>query len=290
MKSSNKIIHGLWIGTTLSPLELLTIESFIQHGHEFFLWTYDEISTKLPPKVQLKDANEILDSSKIFRYKFPNDWGAGKGSLAGFSDIFRYKLLFVYGGWWADMDVTCLKPLDFKEEYVFRSHDVLAVVGNIMKCPKGSPLMLNCFNRASKEVDENNQDWFKPIRILNEEIEQLELQKFIQTNLSNQDRWDQVIQYVQWSKSLNSNWSVFHWMNEEWRHAEIPKNQIYARSSLGHLMKKYLASESITWLQTSYLKHHWAYLNYWLNLWGTKGKNWLKNPGVPVFIKRFLKN
>ena len=35
MDKSTKIVHGLWIGEELSNLELLTIHSFIHHGHEF---------------------------------------------------------------------------------------------------------------------------------------------------------------------------------------------------------------------------------------------------------------
>jgi hypothetical protein len=32
---------------------------------------------------------------------------AGKGTYAGFSDLFRYKMLFDRGGWWVDTDVVC---------------------------------------------------------------------------------------------------------------------------------------------------------------------------------------
>jgi len=35
-----------------------------------------------------------------------------RGSLACFSDFFRYKLLAQEGGWWFDTDVVCLAPSD----------------------------------------------------------------------------------------------------------------------------------------------------------------------------------
>jgi len=157
----NKIVHGLWIGKTLSNIEILTMKSFMKHGHDFYLWVYDEIVTPIPAGVVVKDAAEIIPRRQVFCYKKHNQWGEGKGSYAGFSDIFRYKLLYEYGGWWVDMDIVLLKPLDFTEPYVFRNHDKLPVVGNVLKCPKGSKLMLDCYNKAIAEVDENNTDWFK---------------------------------------------------------------------------------------------------------------------------------
>jgi hypothetical protein len=108
MTEDNKIVHGLWVGSELSALELLSIKSFLFHGHEFHLWLYESIQTPLPDGVIVQDANKILAKKHVFRYKNKSNFGHGKGSLAGFSDIFRYKLLYDKGGWWADMDITCL--------------------------------------------------------------------------------------------------------------------------------------------------------------------------------------
>ena len=41
--TSSSVIHGLWIGNKMSALELLTIHSFLQHGFQFHLWTYQQI-------------------------------------------------------------------------------------------------------------------------------------------------------------------------------------------------------------------------------------------------------
>ncbi|HPK87409.1 MAG TPA: glycosyltransferase, partial [Atribacterota bacterium] len=179
ISDDNRIVNGLWIGESLSSLEMLTIRSFINHGHTFRLWVYDQLTTPLPPGVLVMDANIILPAERIFRYKHKNQYGHGKGSLAGFSDIFRYKLLFDHGGWWVDMDVTCLKTLEFKAQYVFRSHHELKMVGNIMKCPKGSELMKRCFDLASEKVTADNRDWNLPIQILNDQIKYLDLERNI---------------------------------------------------------------------------------------------------------------
>ncbi len=117
--NTNLIINGLWIGGSLSPVELLCIRSYINHGHKFHLWTYSDVANIPKHKnITRKNAAEILEEGAVFSY----EKGPFPGSYAGFSDIFRYKLLFEHGGWWVDMDTVCLRAFDFPEEYVFRAH------------------------------------------------------------------------------------------------------------------------------------------------------------------------
>ena len=220
MGEDNKIVNALWIGKKLSVTELLTIKSFLQNGHSFVLWAYDKIETTLPEGTILKDASEIIPRDKVFSYKFSNQFGHGKGSYAGFSDVFRYKLLFENGGWWTDMDVTCLKPLDFTEEYVFRTHHSLPLVGNIMKCPKNSMLMKKCFEEASAQVDENNRDWHLPIQILVDNVQLFELSNYIK-DFSNADSWNLIRKLLKQKTILPKKWYVIHWVNEEWRRNNV---------------------------------------------------------------------
>ena len=46
------------------------------------------------------------------------------GSLAAFSNLFRYKLLLERGGWWVDTDVICLRPFRVRDELVIASEPV----------------------------------------------------------------------------------------------------------------------------------------------------------------------
>lgn len=239
MDFSNKIIHGLWIGPRLSAIELLTINSFLYHGHEFHLWLYDTLETPLPNGVVVQNAKNILAEKYIFRYKNQNTSGHGQGSLAGFSDIFRYKLLYEKGGWWSDMDITCLKPLNFPQPYVFRNHDLLRVVGNLMKCPPGSLLMKSCFEIALKQVTAENRDWLKPVAILNDQIKKYKLLNFIKKDISNPDRWEIVNRYRCFGSKIPDNYYVLHWMNEEWRSKGIDKNSVVKYSLLDKQMKKF---------------------------------------------------
>ena len=108
--NDNRIVQGLWIGARLSTMEQLSIASFLRNGHEYHLYTYNDLEG-VPPGTVIKDANDILPSSAVFQYK-------NRPSFAGFADVFRFKLLFERGGWWVDSDMVCLRPFDFAEEYV----------------------------------------------------------------------------------------------------------------------------------------------------------------------------
>ncbi len=114
-EDGNRIIQGLWIGPRLSLMEELSIRSFMAHGHEYHLYTYGQVDN-LPEGTVVRNADEIISSEKIFKYR-------DHDSYAGFSNHFRYKLLLQNGGWWADLDLICLRRFDFTAEYVFSSED-----------------------------------------------------------------------------------------------------------------------------------------------------------------------
>jgi mannosyltransferase OCH1-like enzyme len=234
-----EIVHGMWIGNHLSLLELLCLHSFTAKGHSFHLWTYEALDNTLPTGVVLNDANEIIPKEQVFSYKNRNSFGHGKGSYAGFSDIFRYKLLYDKGGWWVDMDITCLKAFDFSQDYFFRAHHDLTLVGNVMKCPQGSALMLSCYEEAMKEVTAENTDWHKPINILVNNVKRLGLESYIFSGLSNEDRWDHTEAFIWKMKPIPENFYFMHWQNEEWRNRGISKESLKYQSTLGSLLYQY---------------------------------------------------
>jgi hypothetical protein len=92
-------------------MELLSIQSFLQHGHGYHLYSYGEIEN-LPNGAILKDASEIHKHPEAIKNR------DGKILGAAFSDVFRYKLLYDKGNFWADLDVVCLKPFVFAENVI----------------------------------------------------------------------------------------------------------------------------------------------------------------------------
>jgi hypothetical protein len=237
----NEIINGLWIGEELSHLELLTLHSFISHGHRFHLWVYGPLNNTLPEEVVLKDANEILPQSAVYRRKYnDSQFNIGKGSVGSpFSDLFRYKLLYEKGGWWVDMDVTCLKPLQVDAPYFFRSHPLLPMIGNVLKVPPQSTLMKEVFEEVNATCDENTREWLKPNMILNEHIKQLGLEGYIVDNLSTSDWWEKVEIFIKTDRKLPESWKFIHWMNEEWRVQNLDKNKLFKGTRIGTLCELY---------------------------------------------------
>lgn len=235
--NARPIIHSMWIGNRLSAMELLTLHSFHANGHEFNLWLYD-MSLPVPSFVKKTDARSIIPEREIFYYKKTSKTGLGKGSLAGFSDIFRFKLLHMHGGIWVDMDITCLRPLDFESEHFFRYHHILGAVANVMKSPAESPIMQWCHEQAVARVKEDNRQWVLPIKILNEGIRKFGLDKHI-GRISNNDSWPKVAEMLQSPEEPPTDWKVIHWMNEEFRHLSLNKDKAIIGSLYDRLLQKY---------------------------------------------------
>lgn len=161
------IVQSLWFGNPLTTLEILCIKSFIQCGHSFHLYTYQELEN-IPKGTIIKDANNILhfeDLQFLKEDKLP------------FSDIFRYKMLYEKGGYWVDLDMICLKKLDFKEPYIFSSERTIqkgqyrnrkgtstSNIG-ILKAPKNSDFYLELYNACINKINKRKKAK-KPIEFM----------------------------------------------------------------------------------------------------------------------------
>lgn len=129
-----EIVQSLWIGPELSPMERLTVNSYLKNGHEFHLYTYNRVQN-VPVGTVIRDASEILPRETIFKIR----------GYSSFSDFFRWKLILDRGGYWVDLDAVCLKPYDFDREYVFiggrgpvGSSD--CITSGIFKAPRNSDI------------------------------------------------------------------------------------------------------------------------------------------------------
>ncbi|HVS83302.1 MAG TPA: glycosyltransferase [Pyrinomonadaceae bacterium] len=235
-RDRNKIIQGLWIGPELSVMEQLSVASFLRNGHEYHLYVYGEMKN-VPDGCVIRDANEILPSTRIFQYqRYP--------SYAGFANFFRYKLLLDRGGWWADTDTICLKPFDFSEEYVFSSEisNGLEVINSgILKAPVGSEVMAYAWAICQSKQPENLVWGETGPRLMAEAVRKFSLEKYQQPH--------QVfcpISYADWRKvlepdshvSMNDSTCAIHLWNEMWRDAGQDKNAAYDPECLYERLKK----------------------------------------------------
>lgn len=117
-------IQSLWVGSDLDIVQQLCLASYLYHGHEVCLYVYQDLKN-IPKGVVVKDANEILPEKDIFY---------SHGSLAHFSDWFRWQMIFDKSGYWVDMDEVCLKPFNFSDDYVF-GYESYAVANAVLKFP-----------------------------------------------------------------------------------------------------------------------------------------------------------
>jgi Alpha 1,4-glycosyltransferase conserved region len=123
--------RSFWYRGSLSPYEHLCLKSFIAKGHDFTLYSYDEI--EVPKGVKLENASSIFSEKDVFFHKL----GPEAGSVSPFSNWFRYKLLSDFGEWWTDTDVLCLSEEVPRGEICFAYQDGLHINGAILKIPTG---------------------------------------------------------------------------------------------------------------------------------------------------------
>ncbi len=256
-----EIVNGLWIEGELSPIELLTIHSYIHNGFIFHLWTYTPDTINAPADAIVKFAGDIIPKDRVFSYTDTNKYGHGKGSYAGFSDIFRYKLLYENGGIWTDMDITCRKPFDIPAEYFFRYHHKVGAVGNFMKCPVHSDLMKWCYEQAVQKVTSENKDWMLPIEILNQGIIQYKLTSYIH-KISNNDSFPEVMRLLSGKPAIPNEWKIIHWMNEEFRRLHISKTIFLKKTVIHQLLTNYSITHQ-TYEGTASLKNKIVLSRYW---------------------------
>jgi Glycosyltransferase sugar-binding region containing DXD motif len=124
----------------------LSLKSFVDFGHDFDLYSFDP-HIAVPAQVRVRDAAELADRAEFFVY----ERGFGKGSPAGFANLFRYYLLAERGGWWVDTDVVCLSDaIPDYPQFVARQVDGL-VNNAVMRFERRHPVMLRCLELAAEK-------------------------------------------------------------------------------------------------------------------------------------------
>lgn len=148
------VVQGLWVSGELPLLQQVSIASFLAHGHEYHLYSYDP-TLRAPAGTGIRDASEILPDAAVFHDRY------GYGA---FSDCFRYRLLLRRGGWWVDTDLVCLRPFNFAAEYVFSSEHLPGPRGGsvptsgVIKAPAGSACIAYA-DQVCATKDKTNVEW-----------------------------------------------------------------------------------------------------------------------------------
>lgn len=230
------MVQGLWVGSHLSKMERLSIQSFIDNGHLYHLYAYRRVDN-VPGGATILDGNEILPESEIFQYEQHRSYSA-------FSNVFRYKLLLERGGWWVDTDMVCLKPFDFPDAYVFSSElaiDRQVINVGALKVPAGCDLMRNMFEESISR-DRARLAWGEiGPKLFDKTVRDCGLEGYAQPH------WAFCrLGHKDWEHMLNpdSEWELkgdefgLHLWNEKWRRAGADKDADYEPACLYERLKR----------------------------------------------------
>ena len=123
----------LWIGDRLSPVERACMRSVMRQGHRLVLYVYDAVEG-VPEGVELADAEDILPREAIVHHH--------SGSVALFSDRFRFEIMRRSLGLWLDADAYLIKPLSIDPDRHFLAYCEPGEIGaGVMYLPPDSPII-----------------------------------------------------------------------------------------------------------------------------------------------------
>jgi hypothetical protein len=146
-------VQAFWHGPPLSPYERLALRSFVDHGHEVVLFTYDP-ALAVPAGVRLADAGEIVPREAAYVLSGYD----AQGGFVAFSNEFRFELLARRGGWWVDLDVVCLRAELPTRELFFALErpgvEACEVASAVLRFPAGHPLPRRCLEECRRVVAE----------------------------------------------------------------------------------------------------------------------------------------
>lgn len=221
--------HMFWAKGPVSELEHLCMKSFVDKNYNLLVWSYDD-GLLIPRGASLRDANLVIEESKLFLNR--------KGSYAGFSDLFRYKVLSRFGGLYSDTDVVAIRPSeDLPErqflvtEYTKKNTFTPYINGNVIYNPfpaRGNVIDLALayarrFPKADIRWSEIGPDLLSAI------VSIYPLHNFIiqPPIFANPVPWWECPQKLLQDEfdGLDENCFFFHCYNETWRRAGIDKNE-----------------------------------------------------------------
>lgn len=245
----SNIMQSLWIGPKLSNMEKLSMQSFIDNGHKYHLYTYGEVDG-IPDGVIIKDGNEILDKSEIYRYK--------SGSVSAFSNLFRFTLLYKKGGYWVDTDMICVKPFKLDNEYIIPTepdaeYSYNIITSSFLKMPKGSKVALKGIEiqkHFKKKILSGEIVWSAGPQCVKLLVEMFKLEKFLlnwdaicscnylDINTLLQTKIKKSSKIISNVNEIPKNMLCIHLWHECWSREKIDKNGTFEPNSLYEHFKR----------------------------------------------------
>jgi len=241
------LFQALWIGPRLSLIEQLSLTSFVANGHDVRLYLYED-TAGVPDGVECADAREILPQDRVFVHSANIEVKNAAGSYIAFSDLFRFKLLRDVGGWWFDLDVICLRPIDLESNLCLGWEQESVVGSSIIRSDANSRFASELYERASRRVTENDPVEFTEIgpRLITTVVRDLGLERAVLSAPTFYpvhwryagDMFESDDEGAWWSRFTGS-YSVHLW-NEILRWRQLDKDATFAPSSpIERLKRRY---------------------------------------------------
>lgn len=123
-------LASFWVDAPLGPIEQASALSFRDVGHDLIVYSTGPLNG-LPPGVELRDANEILSTDNIVRHR-------KTGSVALYSDLFRFALLKKTDHIWVDLDIVALRRFPDDMNYLVGYENEQHLNGAVLRLPKNS--------------------------------------------------------------------------------------------------------------------------------------------------------
>jgi len=145
-------IHLFWIGSKLSPIEIICCKSCLHQGMTPLLWCYQDIEN-VPDGVVVRAAESILPKETMDYYL-----NTLKLPIPNISDIFRYQLLNKIGGIYSDTDIVFtdnLYNINIEEYFcsTFEYNNGIEANGCLMKVNKASDVSFFLINEVQSRLN-----------------------------------------------------------------------------------------------------------------------------------------
>ncbi|WP_336608953.1 hypothetical protein [Campylobacter sp. RM12635] len=220
---------------------------------------------------------------------FSDDRGVG---VAGFSDYFRFKMIYKTGITWVDLDMVCLNYFNIDSDYLFIKEKIKngneyyeQITTSMMKFPAGSEFGEYLITESEKLISNRKVIPWGIIgpEFLNKACIEKDLEQYALGYLEAcQISYYEVEKFVLKNTNLDISQKCLHLYNEMWRGIGINKNNIYNKNSIYEKLKnKYRVYEILDDLNLKSTKN---YLEILKILWKfSKIRVYVRNP------KRILK-
>jgi hypothetical protein len=203
-----ELINLFWDKQKLKKLNSLCLHTLLNFNNKVNVFTYDPSLFKnfKHENLSIYNANEIIEEKEKFYYKGKNT--CISNCVVGFSDIFRYMLLYKVGGWYFDFDVILFKEIPnnlISESTIIRPHFTYRCASNVSKFQKNDSFLLELYNITKFKVNDNNDEWALPLKIFEDSVFSKDYSKYIiDKKYFSDDNFSDVIKFL-FTKSINLN-------------------------------------------------------------------------------------